>query len=267
MGCCVSKQQVARTNRAAKWKTTGIVGLRDSNLKTLPNQVLDLARSVRTLDVTHNRLVDLPVEIGGLVNLQRLMASENVLQRLPSTIGKLQSLKVLALDENRLTTLPDELGLLVRLERLSVSMNALTSLPSALGSLRNLTLLNVSHNKLMLLPESLGSCYSLEELLANDNSIAELPYSICSLVHLKALGMDNNKLTQLPPLLLKECTSLQSLSIHGNPITAEELQLMDAFDEYESRRQRKFNKQLDANVMLNSKGLDEGVDLKLLNKA
>ena len=36
------------------------------------------------------------------------MASENLLQRLPSTLGKLQSLKVLAIDENRLTSLPDE---------------------------------------------------------------------------------------------------------------------------------------------------------------
>eukprot|EP00249_Psilotum_nudum_P013001 c24096_g2_i1 orf=312-554(-) len=56
MGCCMSKQQVARANRAAKWRTTGIVGLRDSNLKSLPSEVLDLGRSVRTLDATHNRL-------------------------------------------------------------------------------------------------------------------------------------------------------------------------------------------------------------------
>eukprot|EP00250_Pteridium_aquilinum_P034372 c7496_g2_i1 orf=320-1120(+) len=266
MGCCMSKQQVARANRAAKWRTTGIVGLRDSNLKTLPSQVIDLSRSVRTLDVTHNKLVDLPVEIGGLINLQRLMASENLLQRLPSTLGKLQSLKVLALDENRLTTLPDELGLLVRIERLSVSLNSLTSLPSSIGSLRNLTLLNISHNRFKQLPESLGSCFSLEELLANDNTIEELPPSICNLTHLKSLGLDNNKLKQLPALLLKECTSLQSLSVHGNSITAEQLQLMDGFQEYEGRRRRKFDKQLDANVLLGSKGLDEGVDLKLMNK-
>lgn len=256
---------MARANRAAKWRTTGIVGLRDSNLKKLPSEVLDLARNVRTLDVTHNKLVDLPVEIGGLVNLQRLMVSENLLQCLPSTLGRLQSLKVLALDENRLTTLPDELGLLVRIERLSVSMNSLTSLPSALGSLRNLTLLNISHNRLRQLPESLGSCFLLEELLANDNLIEELPPSICILMHLKSLGLDNNKLKELPMMLLKECTSLQSLSVHGNSITVEQLQQMVGFQEYEGRRRRKFDKQIDSNVLLGSKGLDEGVDLKLMN--
>lgn len=255
---------MARANRAAKWRTTGIVGLRDSNLKTLPSQVVDLSRNVRTLDLTHNRLSELPVEIGGLVNLQRLMAPENLLQRLPSTLGKLQSLKVLALDENRLTILPDELGLLVRLERLSVSVNSLTSLPSAIGSLRNLTLLNISNNRLKQLPESLGSCFSLEELLANENSIEELPFSICNLTHLKSLGLDNNNLRQLPALLLKECNSLQSLSVHGNSITVEQLQLMDGYQEYEGRRKRKFDKQIDANVLLGSKGLDEGVDIKLM---
>jgi Leucine-rich repeat (LRR) protein len=34
--------------------------------------------------------------------------SKNLLERLPSTLGKLGSLKVLALDSNRLTILPDE---------------------------------------------------------------------------------------------------------------------------------------------------------------
>lgn len=262
----MSKQQVAQANRAAKWKTTGIVGLRDSNLKSLPSEVLDLGRSVRTLDVTHNKLVDLPVEIGSLVNLQRLMLSENLLQRLPSTLGKLQSLKVLALDENRLTTLPDELGLLVRIERLSVSKNSLPSLPNVIGSLRNLTLLNISHNRLRRLPESLGSCFSLEELLANDNVIEELPHSICNLTHLKSLGLDNNKLRQLPGMLLKECISLQSLSVHGNSLTMDQLQQMEGFQEYEGRRKKKFDKQIDANVFLGSKALDEGVDLRLNNQ-
>eukprot|EP00249_Psilotum_nudum_P013002 c24096_g2_i2 orf=674-1474(-) len=266
MGCCMSKQQVARANRAAKWRTTGIVGLRDSNLKSLPSEVLDLGRSVRTLDATHNRLVDLPVEISGLVNLQRLMLSENQLQRLPSTLGRLQSLKVLTLDENRLTTLPDELGLLVRLERLSISRNSVSSLPSIIGSLRNLTLLNVSHNRLRYLPESLGSCFSLEELLANDNMMEELPLSLCSLSHLKSLGLDNNKLKQMPAMIFKDCTALQNLSLHGNPISLEQLQQMEEFNEYEARRRKKFDKQIDANVMFSSKGLDEGVDLRLANE-
>lgn len=36
---------------------------------------------------------------------------------------------------------------------------------------------------------------------------------------------------------------------------------MEGFEDFEGRRKRKFDKQIDSNVMINSKGLDEGVDL------
>lgn len=36
---------------------------------------------------------------------------------------------------------------------------------------------------------------------------------------------------------------------------------MEGFQEFETRRRKKFDKQIDANVMISSKGLDEGVDL------
>lgn len=36
---------------------------------------------------------------------------------------------------------------------------------------------------------------------------------------------------------------------------------MEGFQEFEARRRKKFDKQVDSNVMMGSKGLDEGVDL------
>jgi len=36
---------------------------------------------------------------------------------------------------------------------------------------------------------------------------------------------------------------------------------MDGFQEFEARRRKKFDKQIDSNVMISSKGLDEGIDL------
>lgn len=105
-----------------------------------------------------------------------------------------------------------------------------------------------------------------ENDMVADNVIEELPHSICNLTHLKSLGLDNNKLRQLPGMLLKECISLQSLSVHGNSLTMDQLQQMEGFQEYEGRRKKKFDKQIDANVFLGSKALDEGVDLRLNNQ-
>ncbi|KMT10726.1 hypothetical protein BVRB_5g113840 [Beta vulgaris subsp. vulgaris] len=261
MGCVSSKTADSKANRIARWRSTGIVAMRDSKLKIFPDEVLDLDRVVRTVDLTHNKIVDVPVEINKLINMQRLILAENLIERLPMNMGKLQSLKVMTLDGNRLSGLPDELGQLVRLEQLSVSRNVLTYLPETLGSLRNLKLLNASNNQLNSFPESIGSCFSLEELQANDNSIEDLPPSVCNLIHLKSLFLNNNKVKQMPATILRDCKALQSISLHNNPISMEQFQQMDGYQEFEARRRKKFDKQIDSNVMMNSKGLEEGVDM------
>lgn len=93
---------------------------------------------------------------------------------------------------------------------------------------------------------------------------------------------------QIPLNLLKDCKALQNISLHGNPISLDQFQQvcscsqilfillthlffnaikvlaiiqMDGFQEFEARRKKKFDKQIDSNVMIGSKGLDEGVDL------
>ncbi|XAR49996.1 hypothetical protein NMG60_11004193 [Bertholletia excelsa] len=261
MGCCSSNDADSKASRMARWRSTGIVALRDSKLKTFPDHVLDLDKSVRTLDLTHNRIADIPMEISKLINMQRLILADNVIERLPINLGKLQYLKAMTLDTNRISSLPDELGQLVRLERLSITGNLLTRLPDTIGSLRNLVLLNVSNNKLKFLPESIGSCFSMEELQANENLLEELPSSVCNLIHLKSLSVNNNNLKQIPSNLLTDCKALQNISLHENPISMEQFQQMEGFEEFETRRRKKFDKQIDANVMISSKGLDEGVDL------
>ncbi|KAK4773355.1 hypothetical protein SAY87_028374 [Trapa incisa] len=261
MGSCLSKSADSGANRVARWRSTGIVALRDSKLKTFPHEVLDLERSVRTLDLTHNKLAEVPFEIGKLINMQRLVLADNLIERLPVNLGKLQSLKVMILDGNRVTSLPDELGQLVRLEQLSISSNQLSSLPETIGSLHKLLLLNVSSNKLKSLPESIGSCFSLEELQADDNSIEDIPSSLCNLVNLKSLSLNDNNVKQIPSTLLRDCKSLQNISLHGNPILMGQFQQMEGFPEFEARRKKKFDKQIDSNVMISSRGLDEGVDL------
>ncbi|KAJ8551497.1 hypothetical protein K7X08_021512 [Anisodus acutangulus] len=236
MGCCSSKAADTKAIRMARWRSTGIVALRDSKLKSFPDEVICLERSVRTLDLTHNKLVQIPMEINKLINLQRLILADNLIEHLPVNLGLLQSLKVATLDGNRITTLPDELGQLVKLERFSVSTNLLMSLPETIGSLRNLVILDVSNNKLKFLPESIGSCFSLEELQANDNSIEELPASVCNLVQLKSLCLNNNNLNQMPLNFLRECKSLQNIALHGNPISMDKFQQLDGFKEFEARR-------------------------------
>uniref|UniRef100_A0A2P2KPX1 Plant intracellular Ras-group-related LRR protein 7 n=1 Tax=Rhizophora mucronata TaxID=61149 RepID=A0A2P2KPX1_RHIMU len=113
MGCCASQNADSKASRLARWRSTGIVALRDAKLKSFPDEVLDLDRSVRTLDLTHNRLVEIPLEISKLINMQRLILADNLIERLPVNLGKLQTLKVMTLDRNHIMSLPDECNILL----------------------------------------------------------------------------------------------------------------------------------------------------------
>ncbi|KAH7652393.1 L domain-like protein [Dioscorea alata] len=252
MGCYSSKTADSPANRVARWRSTGIVALRDRKLKEVPSEIFEVDRFVRTLDLTNNNIVEIPSEITRLISMQRLVLAENLIERLPANLGVFKSLKVLKLD----------VGSLSRLEKLSIAGNSLLSLPKTIGDLHNLLLLNVSNNKLKTFPESIGSCTSLEELQADGNLVEELPSSICSLINLKSLSLNSNNIKKLPQNLLKDCKALQNISLHENPISMDQFQQMEGFQSFEARRKKKFDKQIDSNVMMSSSGLDEGLDLK-----
>ncbi|XBH86412.1 hypothetical protein VPH35_074073 [Triticum aestivum] len=262
MGCCSSRSSDSPATRVTRWRSTGIVALRDAKLKVVPHEVLQVGNSLRTLDLTNNKIVEVPQEVGTIVNMQRLVLAGNLIENIPANIGYLRNLKILTLDRNRITVLPEELGSLSNLQQLTVSQNSLLCLPKSVGDLCNMLLLNVSDNKLNALPESIGGCKSLEELQANGNTIEDVPSSICNLACLKSVSLNGNKIRQLPPNLLKDCKALQNLSLHSNPISMDQFQQMDGFGEFEARRRKKFDKQIDSNVMMGSTALDEGIDLR-----
>ncbi|KAF4403128.1 hypothetical protein G4B88_027899 [Cannabis sativa] len=83
-----------------------------------------------------------------------------------------------------------------------------------------------------------------------------------SLFPLQRNGLTEPSLSPIPTNILKDCKALQNLSLHGNPISMDQFQQMEGFEEFEARRRKKFDKQIDSNVMISSKGLDEEVEEK-----
>ena len=73
MGCAPSapRRAPAKTkteSRESAWRATGIVALRDSNLRELPDKLFDadgeFALKLRNVDATNNKIQRIPREIG-----------------------------------------------------------------------------------------------------------------------------------------------------------------------------------------------------------
>ena len=97
-----------------------------NQLVFLPTSIQKL-NQLEWLDLSGNKLTELPSEIGDLKELRTLNVRKNQLVSLPTSIQKLQQLEDLDLSYNKLTELPSEIGDLKELRRLNVTGNPLTS--------------------------------------------------------------------------------------------------------------------------------------------
>ena len=190
---------------------------------TIPLQLWRLPR-LRHLDLRGHRLAwTLPSDIGRPVSLEYLDLSNNRLTDLPPALGHLASLKHLDLGDNDFTDLPPALGQLASLQRLDLYNNQLSSgsLPSEIGDLASLSYLDLSGNRLTDLPSALGRLASLQRLDLNNNQLSSgsLPPELGRLAFLEYLDLSYNRLTALPSALGR-LINLEQLNLRGNRLTA-----------------------------------------------
>jgi Leucine-rich repeat (LRR) protein len=184
----------------------------DPTIKHLPTQLGALINLVE-LDISClENLEDLPVEIGNLKKLEKLIIDNgNGCQMnisVPESIGNLSNLKVLnlygALDPtpsdtnepippSRVKSLPGTIGKLQNLEELDLGRNRIKSIPSQIASLQKLKKLALDFNDIHELPPFVGNLKNLQELSVRANGGIKLPKSLSNLSGLK-IFMGNNSL-------------------------------------------------------------------------
>ncbi|XP_047430520.1 leucine-rich alpha-2-glycoprotein-like [Mugil cephalus] len=198
--------------------------LYSNRLQTLSPHLLRGVPHLNTLDLTGNKLGDLPADVfshaplhslvlknnlmdkadaewlPGNSSLTWLDLSGNLLTKIPTALlQKLPLLENIDLSNNRLEKIPaNSLELMTKVERLSLQGNKLDTLDaSVFQSTRNLTYLFLSRNKLNKLPQNLFQ----------------------QLTQLSHLGLDDNQLSHIPPGLLDQLSSLDDdgLDLTGNP--------------------------------------------------
>ena len=198
----------------------------------LPARLIgNLARSLTSLDLVRNKLVEVPEALFDLRQLRQLKLGANPITTLSPRVAELSALRLLSLYSCELMDVPPEIGECVELRSLNLDMNKLsgTSLPEALGALLHLRSLSLAglggpcDDERAVLPRSIGRLTALRSLDLSRSflSMAALSEgsssSVWCLAGLRRLDLSNCGLSVLSPLVA-QLRDLEELCLSGNDL-------------------------------------------------
>ncbi|SMB98393.1 serine/threonine protein kinase [Hymenobacter roseosalivarius DSM 11622] len=163
-------------------------------------------------------LTEFPTEIFELTDtLEILNLSGNKLSNLPADLGRLHQLRILFCSDNQFTSVPEVLGQCPRLSMVGFKANQIRTLPAA-ALTPALRWLILTDNQLRELPTELGTCKFLQKLMLAGNQLTALPESMAACTRLELVRIAANRFTELPPWLLS-LSRLSWLAYAGNPFS------------------------------------------------
>jgi hypothetical protein len=159
-------------------------------LTEFPREIFDLADSLEILNLTGNRLSDLPDELPRLKKVRILFCSENDFDHVPPVVAECVGLSMIGFKSNRIE----------RVEALPPSLRWLI----------------LTDNRIDRLPTSIGNCLPLQKLMLSGNRLESLPEEMAACTNLELVRLAANRFETLPPWLLG-LPKLAWLAFAGNP--------------------------------------------------
>ena len=213
----------------------GVCSLKEKRLSEFPLRLLELSKTLRSLDLSNNQLASLPPEIGSLVSLKTLTMDRNKLTSLPSEFARMTKLETLSIQNNKLSSFPGGLSTLAHLKTVTLTGNELVDFPVGLVDCPQLQLLDLSGNKITVMPDQIGNSTAVE-INMNRNRLARLPDSLADCSRLKVLRVEENclSLDGVPTRLLTH-SNVSTLCADGNNFTLRELEHSEGYDKYAER--------------------------------
>lgn len=216
---------------------TGALSFSDRGLEKFPPELVKVVNNLRTLDLSNNKIAQLPQNIGSFKMLKTLKLHKNKLTAIPDDIGNLSKLETLSLEFNQLTRLPADTAFqqLKHLSKLDLSHNHLKSFPTALFGLKQLSTVNLSANKITTVPDGVDAMEATEINL-NQNQISSISADIAKCPRLKTLRLEENCLSMdaIPTSLLTD-SGVSLLVLDGNLFDVKKMDDVEGFDKYMER--------------------------------
>lgn len=214
---------------------TGVLNISGRKLTEFPPKLLSLQSILRTLDLSDNRFIILPSDIGKFLQLKSLTVNKNRLVHLPTEIGQLTKLENLSAVANKLSSLPDSLSQLSNLKQVYLSENDLSLFPIMLCKLKHLDIIDLSKNKITNIPKEVGTVH-VTELNLNQNQISSVAQEIANCPRLKTLRLEENclQLSSIPKALLID-SKVSVITLEGNLFEMKNFSDLEGYDKYMER--------------------------------
>ncbi|XP_033125191.1 uncharacterized protein LOC117123401, partial [Anneissia japonica] len=184
-------------------KHTTKISISSNRLREIPKYLdIDHFPSMKILDASKNKLVDLPASIAEFLGMENLDISHNQCRIFPDVISKLKRLKILKVNNNSIEYVQKGLGFYNDLEILRLEGNKLTHIPEDIKYLQSLQYLNISDNRLDDFPQVICQLKSLQFLYMSSNKIKEVPHYLYMNESLEVVQVDKNPIIKPPPDVL-----------------------------------------------------------------
>jgi hypothetical protein len=170
-----------------------------ANLTEFPEEVFDLADSLEILDLSNNKLNDLPDALETLVNMRILFLSNNDFEQIPAVLARCPKLEMISFKSNRLTSVGE--GVLpIDTRWLILTDNQIETLPESMEQLHRLQKLALAGNRLQELPASMSACKNLELARLSANKLTSMPDWLFQLPKLAWLAFSGNEFNRASSL-------------------------------------------------------------------
>ncbi|CAI2331901.1 unnamed protein product [Caenorhabditis sp. 36 PRJEB53466] len=213
-----------------------ILQLKWTGLKKVPEEIEQLAEVLRNLELSENKIREIPPFIGLFTQLKQLHLSNNSLEFMPDEIGQMKKLEILNLAGNKLASLPGSIAGCTDLRTIDLSSNAFPTFPIEILICMQLELLNLNGNQIETLPDAISELKAIE-LSLNQNRLRSInAANLAKAPRLKTLRVDENCLekSEFTPALL-ESSAISVISYEGNRFQLKDFQELTGYEAYQER--------------------------------
>lgn len=161
----------------------------------LPTNLFKI-KSLKTLSLYSSQPIEIPNEIGDLIDLEHLVIHCIPLEVLNPNIFNLVNLKSIGITSEKLLRIPDMLGQLTKLTRLALHCANLIEIPKSINNLMKLTCIDIYSKEDISIPKDLSNLISVTEF--RWGQAQRFPEEILQLQNLKRVTFDVSYFESFP---------------------------------------------------------------------